>query len=316
MYCALGKHPGCRAGHAKGTFCGGVFVPTEAPSRYTDAPHLQRDPVEVTARFSTVTGDPDAHDGRGKPRGLAVRFALPGDSHTDLIAVSLPCFTNRDPADFVTMNRECFRLKDGKSSPRYLGLLRFVRDHPESRRAMLATALTRPVPSYANCRFNSLNAFTWTKGGNPQCMVRYSWRPEAGRRSLTKRAARALPPDFLARDLYERLGRRPARPIRFWLEVQLASWEDFEEGRIDDPTRPWPRKPERAVPYRQDSMRARCITAGVLELTHLVEGPARGKEANGFDPLRLPPGIAPSGDPILAFRPEVYALAAQERVTG
>jgi catalase len=257
---------------------------------------------------------------------MATRFHLPGGEHTDLIAISLPCFTNRTPGDFVEMNRSCFKRKKTKSGkhktlPRPIKTLRFLGRHPESRSGFWAAFRTKPIPSYANCRYNSLNAFMWSTDKSRR-YVRYSWMPEDGQRSLKSRAAKKLPPDFLQRDLYDRLGRKPPRPIRFWLEVQVASQEDLEQGRVDDPTSVWPKKPTRIVPALQEEKSkeeptdvARFVTVGVLELTGLMTEPPSG-DAPSFDPMDLTDGIDPSGDEILRFRHDVYELAAGERKSG
>jgi catalase len=333
MYAILGIHPGCRAGHAKGTFCTGKFTPTERANDLTKAPHMQRETVDVTVRFSNQTGDPDRHDGASRlPRGMATRFHLPGGEYTDLIAISLPRFTNRTPRDFGEMNRSCFRRKKTKSGKhktalRPIGTLRFLLRHPESRKGFWASFRTKPIPSYANCRYNSLNAFMWS-GENPEThemvrsYVRYSWMPEDGQKSLKASAAKKLPPDFLQRDLYDRLGRKPPRPIRFWLEVQIASQEDLKEKRVDDPTSVWPKEPARIVPALQERKPgeepmdvARFVTVGVLELTGLMTEAPPG-DVPSFDPMNLTDGIDPSDDEILHFRHDVYELAASERKSG
>jgi catalase len=324
MYDTLGSHPGCRSGHAKGTFCAGVFTPSGEAAELTTAPHLQgdqHDPVRVTVRFSTVTGDPNRHDGKGgSARGMAVRFHLPNGEYTDLITVSLPCFTNRRPADFVEMNRSCFKYREGRTRFRLLGTGLYLARHWESFKAMKATKLMKPVPSYANCRYNSLNAFVWTRDDQGiSCYVRYSWIPVEGEQTLDKQVARTRASDFLHQDLYERLGK--AQPIRFWLDVQLASREDRD--RVDDPTKVWPTTPERIVPASpggkgpplgEDGRRRRVVRAGELTLTEVVEGPAVGDDPFGFGPLNLTDGIGPSEDEILVFRPTVYKLAASDRL--
>jgi catalase len=329
MYAVLGIHPGCRSGHTKGTFCVGKFTPTVRAKDLTSAPHMQVETVDVTVRFSNQTGDPDRHDGASRlPRGMATRFHLSGDEYTDLIAISLPRFTNRTPRDFVEMNRSCFRRKRTKSGkhktlPRPIGTLRFLLRHPASRKGFWAAFRTKPIPSYANCRYNSLNAFMWS-AENPETheivrrYVRYSWMPEDGQKSLKLRAAKKLPPDFLQRDLYDRLGRKPPRPIRFWLEVQVASEEDLQERRVDDPTSVWPKEPTRIVPALQEGKptdEARFVTVGVLELTGLMTEPPPG-DTPSFNPMNLTDGIDPSGDEILHFRHDLYDLAACERKTG
>ena len=144
--------------------------------------------------------------------------------------------------------------------------------------------------------------------------MRYSWLPEEGERSITKEEALARSSDYLQQDVAERLGSAPPRPLRFRLQVQLASRADRVKGRIDNPVRVWPAKPNRIVPAGGGAERPRFLTAGVLELTRLVEGPAAGHDALGFNPLNLTRGIKPSADEILNFRHDVYELASAERM--
>jgi catalase len=324
MYAMLGIHPGCRSGHAKGTLCTGTFTPSERAHELTDAPHMKEQTVDVTVRFSNQTGDPDRHDGaKHQIRGMATRFHLPGGRYTDLVTISLPCFSNRTPGDFIEMNRACFKRKKNKRSGKHKTKFRLVKmplfllRHRESVRTFVATFRAKPIPSYANCRYNSLNAFMWSSD-KFRGYVRYSWMPEDGQRTL--KGAKKLPPDFLQRDLYDRLGRRPPRPIRFWLEVQLATKEDLRRHRVDDPTRIWPKQEGKPgepgpVPALHDKPLAQFRTVGVLELTSLMdEEPEGGVPA--FNPLNLTEGIDISGDPILEFRKNVYELAAYQRTSG
>jgi catalase len=311
MYEILGYHPGCRAGHAKGTFCGGVFTPTTVAREFTRAPHLQEHPVEATVRFSNISGDPDRPDGAKNTRGMATRFYLDEGSYTDLVALTLPCFPNRNPHDFVEMNG-CFK-RSGERTRMRLAIVPFVLRHPESFRAITARQLIKPVPSYANSRYNALNAFMWINETGDRCYVRYSWLPEEGQVSISQYAASHRAPDYLQRDLYERLGRTPARPVRFQLNVQLASQEDLNKKRVTDPTAVWPRRPKRIVPALADTKHKRFFTAGVLELTHLEEGLRGPPDELFFNPTHVPDGIEPSGDKILHFRPHVYRLSFQNR---
>jgi catalase len=312
MYDILGRPPACRAGHAKGMFCAGVFIPSKEAAELTEAAHLQDVPVEVTVRLSRVTGNPDAHDGDNGRCGMATRFHLPDGSDTDLIAISLDRFTNRCPQDFVKMNYACFTPGDGKVKRGFKTAL-FLLRHRETLRPMMAAKRKKPVPSYANCRFNSINAFVWTKDG-ARCFVRYSWLPDDGERSIAKEEALERPPDYLQQDVAQRLGSEPPSPMRFRLQVQLAARADEAKGHVVDPVRVWPARPNRILPAGLTTERPRFLTAGLLELTRLAEGPATRHEAVGFNPLNLTRGIEASEDEILNFRHAVYELASAERL--
>src|SRR5829696_2028944 len=91
-----GVHPGHRAAHAKGTLITGTGTDL------TTAPHLQGEPVRVTARFSNGGGDPGIPDYAREGRGMAVKFYLPDGAKTDIVSLTLPCFFVRTPEDFLS----------------------------------------------------------------------------------------------------------------------------------------------------------------------------------------------------------------------
>src|SRR5271169_1612502 len=86
----FGSHPGYRAVHAKGIVCQGAFRPAAAAASISRSPHLQQAPVPVTVRFSDFAGVPHIPDGdpNSSPRGLAIKFHLPGGAVTDIVAHS------------------------------------------------------------------------------------------------------------------------------------------------------------------------------------------------------------------------------------
>jgi catalase len=282
----FGRHAGCRAAHAKGTVCRGTFSPSAAAATLTRAAFMHGEPVDATVRFSNASGDPTTPDGRLDFRGMAVKLHLADGSHTDIVASTLPCFAVRTPEDFVAFMNALAR--GPRRARRALG---FLLRHRETWPLMRRTLRMKRVPSYANCRYNGVHAFRWIDGGGHGRHVRYSWRPEAGERTLRRRAARGLAPQYLQRDLAERLREEP---VRFELELQLAGDGDATA----DPTAIWPRRRE-------------LVSAGTLEVT------ATAAELDDarlvFDPTRVTDGIEPSADPILGFRPLAYAVSAERR---
>jgi catalase len=312
MYDSLGRTAGVRPGHAKGIFCAGVFTPTAAAGELTRAPHMQDRPVEVTVRFSNVTGDPNRSDANRGFRGMATKFHLDGGACTDLIAITMPCFTNRTPQDFIYMNG-CFKYKSGKTKMKPLAMLFFMLRHRESWRGVLARYRVKRFPSYANYRYNSLNAFKWIDAHGNQHYVRYSWVPVETGAPIGRTEAKSLEQDYLQQDLYERLGRAPTQPVLFQLEVQLASQKDLDRGRISDATARWPDKHHRIVTALAGDRRPRFIVVGRLELTSLQEKTPGNPADLRFDPTAVTDGIEPSDDTILRFRHPVYELAFRER---
>jgi catalase len=289
----FGQHPACRAAHARGTLCTGVFTPSEAGRALTRAAHMHEERVPVTVRLSSASGDPGVPDSDSDAHGMAVRFHLPDGGKTDIVAVTLPCFFVRDPETFVALNRLFTPNPGGPPRPRPLPMLAFLARHPESWRAMWASVTGKAPPSFANCRFNALHAFKWIDAQGGQRWVRYSWIPLEGEAGLSREQAKLVERDHLERDLERRLEER--RPLRFTLELQIAS---NGEKRVSDPTAVW--------------SPARTVTAGALEIDEL----AAGAEPVGYNPMNLIDGIEASEDKILHFRPQAYGISFARRTAA
>ena len=61
--------------------------------------------MPVLARLSNGSGDPNSADYAPDVRGLAVGFALPDGSRTDLVTQSVPRFFSPSPDDFIDFIR-------------------------------------------------------------------------------------------------------------------------------------------------------------------------------------------------------------------
>ena len=296
-----GRYPAARASHAKGTLCRGVFRPTAEAGALTEAAHMHRSSVNVTVRFSNASGKPDKHDGASGPRGMATRFHLDdeGTEFTDIVAVNMPSFFVRTPQDFVELTRA--------RGPGMAGL--FVR-HPMRVLKARAAALQKTVPSYANCRFNSLHAFRWTDGEKVR-LVRYSWLPQEGEQSLGRRQhPKRRERDYLQQDLHARLDATPARPIKFNLQLQLASVKD----KLFDPSKRWPQRPGEIVLAESGERRERFVHAGELEVTG-IDYETSAAQLRHFDPAHVTKGIeAPPEDSVLQFRPAAYEVSFERRI--
>jgi catalase len=289
----FGRHPACRAAHARGTLCSGVFRPSAEGRALTRAAHMHSEEVPVTVRLSSASGDPDLPDSDADAHGMAVRFHLPDRGMTDIVAVTLPCFFVRDPKTFVSLNR-LFTHRPGRPPhPHVVGMALFLLRHREAWRAMWASMAGKAPPSFANCRFNALHAFGWVDARGGRRWVRYSWIPAAGEAGLSREQARHVERDHLERDLAARL--ESGRPLRFTLQLQVAA---DGEKRISDPTAVW--------------SRAHAVDAGELEVRELsLDG-----EPVGFSPMHLVDGIEPSDDQILRFRPEAYRISFERRIAA
>jgi catalase len=275
-----GVHPGHRAAHAKGTLMTGTF--TGAGTDLTTAPHLQGEPVRVTARFSNGGGDPGIPDYAREGRGMAVKFYLPDGAKTDIVALTLPCFFVRTPEDFLEFTRA--RKDPERLMPDWLGA------HPEALTAIQAALGADPPASYATCTYNSIHSFRWIGADGRSRFVRYRWEPEAGVETLSPADAKARGRDYLQEDLLAR------GESAFRLKAIVAT----EEDAVDDPTVAWPEEREQ-------------VEVGRL----VVEGPELERERDGdilvFDPTRVIDGIELSDDAILRFRGPAYSVSVERR---
>jgi catalase len=173
-------------------------------------------------------------------------------------------------------------------------MLWYLARHPKAAPAVRAIREVKPIRSYARARYNSLHAFRWVDADENVCHARYSWLPEEGEATLTSEEAKSRPPDYLQRDLAERLS--GGAPVRFTLELQLAADGD----PLDDPRVAWPEDRKRVV-------------AGMLELTELDSRRERGDDVLVFDPTRVTGGVELTDDPILHFRPKAYSVSVERR---
>jgi catalase len=291
LHQTYGRHEGYRAVHSKGTVCRGIFTAQPDAARLTRAAHMQGEPVHVTTRFSNGAGDPASPDFVQDGRGMATKFYLPDGSRTDIVALNLPCFFARTPEDFVKFTRAGKRLPLIKQpGPRFA---LYLATHREALPAVRAFLALKPPASYARVRYNGLHAFRWMDADGGERYVRYSWLPEAGEATLSSGEAKHAGPDYLRRDLIERLGREPAR---FTLQVQLAG----EGDSVADSTAAWPRDRE-------------TVAVGTLELTELETGRDTGGDILVFDPTRLTDGIELTDDPIPRFRSQAYSVSVERR---
>jgi catalase len=291
MNTLFGKHPGFRSAHAKGIVCEGEFTPAASAATLSKAPHLQGQPVKVTVRFSDSTGIPDIPDGLpdAGPRGLAVRFHLPGGGSTDIVTNAFNGFAVATGEDFLAFLTAV--AASGKDAPKPTPLEKFLAAHP---RAMKVVTAPKPVPaSFATEPYFGVNAFEFTNAEGKSRFGRYQLRPEAGAKFLTTEKAARKPPNFLIDELGERLAGGLAK---FRIVVQLAG----EGDKVDDATEVWP--DDRPT-----------VELGVLAITGEVADSDAAQRALAFDPLHLVDGIEASDDPLLEVRSAAYAISRRRR---
>jgi catalase len=281
---AGGSHPGHRAAHAKGVVLSGTFTPTEEARALTRAAQFAGEPVRVTVRFSNGGANPHSNDaGVGDGRGMATKFYLPDGSTTDIVALSIPVFFVRTPDEFLE-----FTLARAESFEK---VGEFIGSHPATMEAVQQIAPTLVPPrSYATVAYNSIHAFRLVNGDGEGRWVRWRWLPDAGVEWLPEDEREAMNPDFLQKEIFERL------PVRFTLIARIAT----DGLPTEDPTAAWPEDLE-------------TVEMGSVELT----GPETEREQDGdvmvMDPTRVTDGIELSDDPILHIRSHAYSVSVERR---
>jgi catalase len=282
---APGSAPDHRALHAKGVVATGTFTAGGGLAGRTTAAHLVEGIVPATVRFSHPGGDPGVSDLLPSARGMAVKLRAPGGTH-DLVTVTSPAFLARDGASFVELLLA--RAPDpetGAPDPARMGA--YIEAHPEALPAIEAVLTAQVAVSYATLAYNSLHTFFLVGDAGTRTPVRFTWTPVAGIAYLDDASDRD--PDFLARELADRLASGPAA---FDLVVHLGTDDD----PTDDPTAIWPERP--------------TVFAGRLDISAIDPD----AEPIIFDPTNVPAGVElPPGDEILALRRLVYGLSYADR---
>jgi catalase len=123
--------------------------------------------------------------------------------------------------------------------------------------------------------------------------VRFSWQPIDGVFPVPADQLASKAHDFLTPEMRERLAKSPAR---FTLKMAIGDPGDA----LDDPSMTWP-------------VTRQTVSMGTLFIEQMAHERGVDVDKLSFNPMRLPPGIEASGDPILHARGEIYQLGCKER---
>ncbi len=286
----FGLHPGFRPVHAKGVLLTGSFTPSPEAASLTKAPHLGRAATPVTVRFSDSTGLPSIpdNDPNANPHGLAIRFELAEHVHTDIIGHSADGFPTRTGQEFLEFLRAAAASDPSKPHPTPVEV--FLGTHPA---ALAFVQMPKPSPaSYGKEAYFGVTAVRFTNRQGAVRFGRYRILPEAGIEHLDEPAAKGKGPDYLLKELAQRIA---AGPVQFQIQVQVAAEGDI----VDDATIHWPE--DRSI-----------IPFGSLALTALAPDDETHKRII-FDPIPRVEGIDPSDDPLLELRAAVYLMSGRRR---
>lgn len=286
-----GVHTGFRFMHAKGLIVTGTFTPAPSAHTVSKAAHLQSAPVPVMVRFSDGTGNPmiPDPDKNGSPRGMAIRFMLPGGAFTDIVAISHNGFVVGTGEDFLAFLTAIS--KTTATSPHPSPIEQFLGAHPRALKFVQDVAALSP--SFANLAFFGNNAFVFVDAAGTKRAFRYQIIPEAGLKTLGAAQLAKEGSDYLFDDMTTRL---KAGPVKFKIVAQMANPTD----QTKDGSMVWPAD-------------RKIVELGTLSLTTVAPDNATLQVNTAFNPIFLTEGIELSDDPLVPLRSAVYALSVAHR---
>ena len=283
------QQPGARAVHAKGVDLEGTFQPSDSASAVSEAPHLQKTSVPITVRFSNFAGIlsvPDT-DPLASPRGMAIRFHLPDGSETDIVAHSFNGFPSATVDEFRQLLLALSSSGPGVAKPTPLDV--FLGSHRIAK-VFLESQIPPPV-SYGTVSYFGVNTFKFTNAQGAVTFGRYQIRPVDGDRFLPHAEVTKAGPDYLSKEIGERLTRGP---VRFKLLLEVARPGD----KVGDPSIAWP---ETRIK----------VELGSIEITQAVADIAAERRLL-FLPGAVAPGIE-AADPMIKARSDAYSVSFDRR---
>ncbi len=283
----FGDHPGFRKNHAKGVAVSGYFDSTGEARALSKAQVFTPGRTPVTGRFSLSGGNPQIADTAGTARGLGLAFAFPDGTQWRTATLNLPVFPDNSPAGFYDRTLASKPVQStGQPDP--AAMAAFLSAHPETAAAMAIIKASPPTAGFADSTFRGLSTFFLVDDAGTRTPVRWSFIPKQ-----PAFAAHAGTKNMLFDALIRQMR---AGPLRWTLVLTIGEPGD----PITDATLPWPNE-------------RRTVEAGTLTLTAVeTEKSGNARDIN-FDPLVLPAGIEPSGDPLLSARSAVYAASYRAR---
>ncbi|MBP0495561.1 catalase family peroxidase [Pararoseomonas indoligenes] len=281
-----GPAPGHRRNHVKGICFTGTFEANGAGAALSRARLLAAGAYPVIGRLNLGTAAISEPDAKARVRGLSLQILGPDGSEWRTGMITPPFFPVSTPEAF-------YALLQASASKEPGAMPAFAAAHPEIA-AFGAWAGSAPwTGSYAEERYNGINAFVFTDAGGSDHVVRWSMRPAAQPVPVPPDHLATRAPDFLNQEIRTRLA---AGPVRWTMALTVAEPGD----PVDDPSKAWPEG-------------RRTIDVGTLTIQALQEeadGPCR--DVN-YDPTVLPDGIRTSADPFPAARSSAYALSYRRR---
>lgn len=269
----------------------------------------------MIARFSVGSGLPHIADvdDNATPKGVAIRFKVNDNTHTDLIAHSFNGFATRTGEDFLTFLQLLRAVKiaqylldkakerGGDYSKEQDNLTKaqaafqiFLASHPSAAKFVLSP---KPNPfNYGTITYYEPNTHVLTNQTGKITNVRYRLDPADGDHLYTNpEELKKLGQNYLEDDLRQRF---PQKPIIFTIQAHIADPSDV----LDDAT----------IAYNSTTF----VPVGKLEINKVAEDNVTKQQHIAFSPTPDRSGIkgiASSSDPLIQTRKGVYYISAEQR---
>ncbi len=180
-----GFSSGDRRNHARGVCAIGVFHASGGAAALSRAAMLQPGTYKLVGRFSLGSPQPMAPEASTRVRGFAFRIMGPGGTEWRSAMIDLPFFPVATPASFLQLLQA-----GGSKDPGAMG--RVAAAHPELRN-FGAWAKSAPwTASFAEERYNGLDAFVATDAAGVAHHVLWSLLPATPVASVTSEAPGGL----------------------------------------------------------------------------------------------------------------------------
>jgi len=290
----FGKFEGFRRSGAKGICAMGEFVGTPDARALSMASAFSGSPVPVVARFSVGGANPKAPDNARSQRNLALQFNLPNGEQWQMGNISAPVFGASSPQQFFG-RLASLQPDPATKMPDAAKVKAFAEANPEVLLQGKYFA-SQPVPaSFGTVNYWGVHAFGFVNASGTRQFGKWIFEPVGGVQGLTDDEAKAKGSTFLFDDLRQRV-KDGKVAFNFNLELALA------DDRIDSATVPLPEGRKK-------------VNLGLLKITSVAEDSGGECLTITYNPMVLPKGVEPSGDPMLAARAAPYAVGLGRRLT-
>ena len=289
---AGGPHEGFRRAHAKGICIAGHFVGTpQGRALSSAAVFASGQPVSVSGRFAEAAPDPFAKDSSEAVRSMALRLQPAGAPEWRMAINDTPGLHVSTPQAFYE-NVVASTPDPATGKPDPAKMQAYLAKHPETA-AFLARMKARLLAAgFAEDSYNSVDGFIFVAPNGARRLVRWTMQAEEPFATLPPAVRDARPANYMFDDLLARVAKGPVK----WRMIATLA----QPGDPNRAAEVWPAD----RPH---------IDMGELIIDR-VESEATGNcQDINFDPLVLPPGVAPSDDPIPFARSAVYSVSFRRR---